>query len=77
MQLSAAAGGVSEASCIFVQSLAEKPDKAEVNKLAGFVFQRCQELGKAATDNRTAVGRKFVKVTKRFLRASEARPRAL
>ena len=31
--------------------------------MAGMVFERCQELGKVATtDNRTAIGRRIVKV---------------
>ena len=61
-QLSAAVVKIAESTCVFIEALLKKSAAVELNKHVGLVFERCQDLSKAATDDRTAIGRKILKV---------------
>lgn len=54
---------MAEACSQVVQALGTKSCKEEeLKRLTGAVFQRCDEAGKLAIDDRTAIGRKLVRV---------------
>lgn len=61
-QLSAAVVKLAESTCVFIEALLKTSAASELNKHVGLVFERCQDLSKAATDNRTAIGRKLLQV---------------